>query len=204
MYFDWTKCDNADYLFNHSRIFHLQRLLDFFLLKLRLFSNIFRKISNACTQAAIRFFHSEIRNFTAVPKRPFVFYSEIWNFTIVPKRPFVYLQQNTKCYSCIQTDICFLQRNMKLYSYIQTVIQFLQRNTKFYSCTQTVIRFLQRNTKFRIVPKWPFVFYITKHKISKFVPKRPFVFQNEIENFESRTQMANSYFPQGNTKSNYL
>ena len=47
-------------------------------------------------------------------------------------------------------------------------------------------------------------FFITKHKMLKFVPKGKFVFQNEIENFESCTQTANSYFPQGNTKSNYL
>ena len=80
------------------------------------------------------------------------FHSEIWNFTVVPKRPFVFLQQNTK----------------------------------FYSCTQSAIRFLQRNAKFRIVPKWPFVFSITKHKILKFVPKRPFVLQNEIEPFSKK------------------
>ena len=43
-----------------------------------------------------------------------------------------------------------------------------------------------------------------EHKIVKFVPKRPFVFQNEMENFESCTSTANSYFPQGNMKSNYL
>ena len=74
---------------------------------------------------------------------------------------------------------------------------FSQQNTKFYSYTQTAIRFLQRNAKFRIVPKWPFVFFITKHKILKFVPKRPFIFQKELENFESCTQTANSYFLPG-------
>ena len=29
-------------------------------------------------------------------------------------------------------------------------------------------------------------------------------FSDEIENFQSCTQAANSYFPQGNTKANYL
>ena len=60
------------------------------------------------------FFHSEIQNFTVVPKRPFVFfsakykilqlypnghsffYSEIWNFAVVPKRPFGFYKRNTK------------------------------------------------------------------------------------------------------------
>ena len=144
-------------------------------------------LKNACTQAAIRFFTPKNQILQLYPNDHSFFYSKIQNFTVVPKRPFVFLQRSTKFYSCTQT-----------------VIRFLQRSTKFYSCTQTSIRFLQRNTKFRIVPKWPLFFFITKQKILKCVPKRPFVFQNEIENFESCTQTANSYFPQVNTKSTYL
>ena len=84
----------------------------------------------------------------------------------VPKRPFVSSQRSTKFYSSAQT-----------------AIRFLQRNTKFYSCTQTAIGFLQRNTKSRIAPKWPFLFFIMKHKILKFVPKRPIrISPKEIRN----------------------
>ena len=36
------------------------------------------------------FVYREIRNFTVVPKQPFVFYSEIQNSTVVLKRPFVF------------------------------------------------------------------------------------------------------------------
>ena len=39
---------------------------------------------NACSQAAIRFFYSEIRIFTVVPKRPFAFHSEIRNLELYP------------------------------------------------------------------------------------------------------------------------
>ena len=114
----------------------------------------------------------------------------------VPKRPFVFSQRSTKFYSCTQTAICYFTVKYKILQlYSNGHSFFLQRNTKFYSCTQTAIRFLQRNAKFRIVPNWPFVLFVTKHKILKFVPKRPFVFQIEIENFESCTQTANSYFP---------
>ena len=76
-------------------------------------------------------------------------------------------------------------------------IRFLRAKYEILQLYHSAIRFLQRNAKFRIVPKWPFVFFITKHKILKFVPKRPFIFQNELENFESCTQTANSYFLPG-------
>ena len=49
---------------------------------------------NACTQHS--FFHSKIRNFTVVPKRPFVFLQRNTKSRIVPKRPFVLLLRNTK------------------------------------------------------------------------------------------------------------
>ena len=35
---------------------------------------------HSCTQRAIRFFYSEMQNFTVVPKRPFVFHNKIENF----------------------------------------------------------------------------------------------------------------------------
>ena len=46
-----------------------------------------------------------------------------------------------------------------------------------------------------LFPNGHSLFFITKHKILKFVPKRPFVSQNEIDNLESCTQTANSHFP---------
>ena len=41
-------------------------------------------------------FHSEIRNFTVVPKRQFDFLQRNTKFRIVPKRPFVLFLRNTK------------------------------------------------------------------------------------------------------------
>ena len=56
------------------------------------------------------------------------FYSEIRNFTIVLERLFVFLQRSTEFYSFTLTAICFSQRNMKF-----RIVPFVLwlRNTKF-------------------------------------------------------------------------
>ena len=69
-----------------------------------------------------------------------------------------------------------------------------QRNTKFYSCTQTPIRYFtakyeilqlhsnghsfsySKMQNFETLPKRPFHFFTTKHKILKTAPKQPFAF----------------------------
>ena len=81
-------------LSHRSFTFNLQ-----FLYKLKLKVHMFKtvcEVFNACTQAAICSFYTEIRNFTVVPRRPFVSYSEIQNFE-----------------NCAQTAIRFSQRNKK-------------------------------------------------------------------------------------------
>ena len=82
----------------------------------------------------------------------------------------------------------FFTAKYKILQLYQNGYSFFTAKYKIQNCSQMAIQF----------------FFITKHKSLKFVPKRPFVFQNKIENFESCAQTANSYFPQGNTKSNYL
>ena len=78
--------------------------------------------ANACTETAIRFFTAKYKILKLYPNGHSFFYSEIRKFTIVPKRPFVFLQRNTKFYSCTQTAIrsfttkyeIFKLKNLKL------------------------------------------------------------------------------------------
>ena len=80
----------------------------------------------------IRFFYSEILNFTVAPKRPFVFlqrnakfwkllrnhytffYNEIQNFEVAPKRPFVFPTWKCKIWLFTINLVSFLKNRKKI------------------------------------------------------------------------------------------
>ena len=113
---------------------------------------------NACTQAAIRFFTVKYEISQLHPNGHSIFYSEIRNFTVVPKRPFVFSQRSTKFYSCTETAILFLTAKYEILQFYPNGLSFFYSEMKnFKNCTQTAIRFSQQNKKFSNVPKLPFI-----------------------------------------------
>ena len=77
------------------------------------------------------FFHSEIQNFTVVPKRPFVFLQRNTKFRIAPKWPFVFLTK--------QNILKFVPKRPFV---------FQNKRENFESCTQMAkLYFSQGNTK---------------------------------------------------------
>ena len=94
---------------------------------------------NARTQVAIRFLQRNMKFYSCTQAAIcFVFFhSEIQNFTVVPKRPFVFLQQNTKFK--IVSDCIVLYCIIKLYCIRSLTSKYeifekLFRNFKFLVC----------------------------------------------------------------------
>ena len=76
------------------------------------------------------------------------FYSEIRNFTVVPKLPFVFLLRNTKFYSCAQAAIRFFTAKYEtLQLYPNGHLFFYSEIQNFQSRSETLICFLTTNYK---------------------------------------------------------
>ena len=91
------------------------------------------------------------------------FYSEIRNFTIVLERPFVFLQRSTEFYSFTLTAICFSQRNMK-FRIVPFVLSL--RNTKFLKLFRNCHLLFANKFKNLLLPKlnsFLFCFFTMKY-----------------------------------------
>ena len=103
------------------------------------------------------------------------FYSEIRNFTIVLERPFVFLQRSTEFYSFTLTVIYFSQRNMKF-----RIVPFVLwlRNTKFLKLFRNCHLLFASKFKNLLLPKlnsFLFCFFWPWNTKSEVVLKRSFV-----------------------------
>ena len=139
---------------------------------------------NACTQAAIRFFYTKIRNFLILPKRSFVFYSEIRNFTVIPKRPFAFYSEMQNSENCTQTAIRFSHQNKKFG--VEPRLPFIlwlenKKFSKFFRNSNLLFDSKLKNLKLH--PNCHSLFE-SEIQNTKVIPKRPFVFLQKTTKIE--------------------
>ena len=85
---------------------------------------VLKTASHACTPTANHFFTAKYGILQLYRNSQSIFYNEIRNFTVVPKRPFLFRQWNTKFYYSHQKPICSLTAIYEIWSFTQTVIGF--------------------------------------------------------------------------------
>ena len=104
---------------------------------------------NACTQATIRFFNSEMQNFENCTQTAIRFSQRNKKFRIVPKLSFILWLQNTKFLKLFPNSQLLFDNKLKNESCIQIAIRFLTKEYKIWGHTQTAIRFFTKNNKNR-------------------------------------------------------